>query len=255
MVSKEEFEKMPMGQALIDLGHEMKAKNMDPVDIYVVGGFAMMMHGTRSPDCMTDIDYVGSDLPDAFTRMSDRIGLKHNLGKNWINNELMLTNSSMDEFELSIGKLHFDQTYTVDDIHLHILNEEDLLRMKVIALDTTLSGVQSGEEFTRQRDFADITAMMEKQGKTCDDIASEFKDYIINPEIIPFLKEYQEDGLERVEKSLAQYQKKYMDTLWSTRQGDRKLGQSEYISNMLDGLFQKLSKKAGGSVEDEEEFK
>lgn len=176
----EKFKGTPMGKALTELAAELESRNMPPVELNVIGGFALMLRGIRDPDGITDIDYVGTDLSDGFEELADRIGLKHGMGKGWINNDGMLTGDSMEDFELSTGKLHFEHAFTVGPMKINVLDEKDLLRIKVIAVDTAMVELEIGGGFARTKDFRDIYALMLLQDiRTPKRIDEEFGDYLI----------------------------------------------------------------------------
>lgn len=176
----ETFEETPMGKALTELATELEKQNMPPVELNVIGGFALMLRGIRDPDGITDIDYVGTELSDGFDELADRIGLKYGMGKGWINNDGMLTGDSMEDFELSTGKLHFEHAFTVGPMKINVLDERDLLRMKVIALDTAMAELEASGSFARMKDLKDTYLLMQLQDvHTSEQIEAEFGEYLI----------------------------------------------------------------------------
>ena len=59
----EDLENIKMYQAVKELDRRLKEQNVKPFELDVVGGFAMLMNGTRTNrDSYTDIDYVGPEL-------------------------------------------------------------------------------------------------------------------------------------------------------------------------------------------------
>lgn len=179
MLNLDEFRNTPMCNALTDLANELQSRNLPPVELNVIGGFALMLRGVRNPSDITDIDYVGTDLYEKFNAISNQIGLKHGMEQGWINNDGMLTGDSMEDFELSTGKLHFDHAFTIGNISINVLTERDLLRMKLIAIDTAMTEMEATGEFARRKDFADIKALMELQNLTPEKVEEEFGEYIL----------------------------------------------------------------------------
>lgn len=179
MVNKTQLEGTPMYEALKDLAVKMNNKNMPPVELNVIGGFALMLHGVRPADGVTDIDYVGGDLSDGLNRIIEETGREHGMEPGWINKDGMSFGISMEDFELSTGELHFTHALSIGNITINILNEKDLLRLKVIAVDTAMTELEATGEFARVKDFHDIYLLMDKMGMTAEDAVREYADYMI----------------------------------------------------------------------------
>lgn len=179
MRTKEQMEGTPMYEALVDLAEKMNKENMPPVELNVIGGFALMLHGVRPADGVTDIDYVGTDLPEKLNRLIEETGRAHRMEPGWINKDGMSSGISMEDFELSTGELHFVPALTVGNISVNVLEEKDLLRLKVIAVDTAMTELEATGEFARVKDFHDIHALMEKLQMSPEDAIREYSDYMI----------------------------------------------------------------------------
>lgn len=173
MLNIEEFKNGSMYQALLELDETMASKNMPKCELNVVGGFALMTHKIRKETDVTDIDFVGTSLSPNMKALSDEIGIKYNFGKDWINNDLMLTGTSFEDFEFSTGKLHFIPAFDLQCITVNILDMKDLLRMKIISIDTSTTAVELGGDFSRMKDFPDIIDLMEKLELSYDDIETD----------------------------------------------------------------------------------
>lgn len=157
MVQIKEFGKTPMGLALKDLAGRLEAEHVSEVELNVIGGFALMLRGYREISDVTDIDYVGKDLPGLLDKLSREVGLRHKMEPGGINNEGMLTGDSMEDFELSTGKLHFEKAFSIGPVTINVLDEKDLLR----------------------KDFTDIKKLGDAIGLTGEQISEEFEDYIL----------------------------------------------------------------------------
>ena len=188
------YEKTEMYKALKEVNDQMVARDMDKITIQVVGGFAMIGEGLRDAE-NTDIDYIGNQLfSDNFRSVVDDIGIRHGLGRGWINNDVMLSGFSVDDFELSTGKLHFHPLFELEKIKVEILDAKDLLKMKLIAIDTSLTAVEAEGDFTRAKDLRDIAKLLERQGLTVKEAIKKHKEYIINGYTEPVLRAYIEGG-------------------------------------------------------------
>lgn len=192
----------PMMDALYELDREIGKRGLEDISLNVVGGFALMLHEYRSMDGMTDIDYIGSNLPSEIKAVSDQIGIQHHLGTGWINNDLMLTGTTPEELEFSTGKLHFSEAIHMEHIQINVLDQKDLLRMKVISIDTALSAVDNGGDFTRTKDLPDIIRLADGIGMSFADMEHDFSDYIINPKTIDLLRAFDEKGLDALKDFL-----------------------------------------------------
>ncbi len=179
MVEKSMLEGTPMYEALKDLAEQMDKRDMPPVELNVIGGFALMLHGVRPSDGVTDIDYVGTDLSENLNLLIEEIGRKHGMEPGWINKDGMATNMDMDDFEFSTGELHFVPAISVGGMNINVLEEKDLLRLKVIAVDTAMTELEATGEFVRIKDFHDIYNLMHKLEMAPEDVIREFDDYMI----------------------------------------------------------------------------
>lgn len=203
MLKHEQFEGTPMCDALTELAGKMRDRDMPPVELNVIGGFALMLRQVRPASGVTDIDYVGRDLPYDFNAIADEVGVKHGLGDGWINNTVMLSGAGMDDFTLSTGELHFDHAFDVGGIKINVLDEKDLLRMKIIALDTALMEIDATGDFARAKDLPDIKAMMDRQGLDMAGIDREFGQYILcRPDTLDVIRELHEKSPDKARQSI-----------------------------------------------------
>lgn len=179
MVEKHDLAGTPMYEALVDLADKMNKKHIPPVELNVIGGFALMLHGIRPPEGVTDIDYVGVDLSSELNSLIEDIGRKHKMEAGWINKDGMSSGISMDDFKLSTGELHFTPALTVGGIHINVLEEKDLLRLKIIAVDTAMTELEATGEFARIKDFHDIGSLIKRLNMTPEDVIRDYSDYMI----------------------------------------------------------------------------
>lgn len=179
MIDRSRLEGTPMYEALKDLAEKINKKNMPPVELNVIGGFALMLHGVRPADGVTDIDYVGKDLSIELNRLIEETGRTHDMEPGWINKDGMATGIGMEDFELSTGVLHFVPALTIGNITINVLEERDLLRLKIIAVDTAMTELEATGEFARVKDFHDIYELMNKMDMSPEEAIREYSDYMI----------------------------------------------------------------------------
>ncbi len=147
--------------ALKDLDALMVKNNIPPVNLKVIGGFALLCHNVRKDTVSyTDIDYIGPDMSKEIMDLAKEVGMRHHLGSHWINNDFLLTGSSLEDIEEFTGKLRFTDSYRLNRIHLDILSKTDLLKLKIIAIDTSLTTIASETSFSRAKDLNDIELLV-----------------------------------------------------------------------------------------------
>jgi len=147
-------------KALIALDN-LLPDNQRPIRLYVVGGYALQLNSVRTdPNAVTDVDYVGETFDIDVKRIIDRIGSEFGLGPGWLNNDLLLSGSTISELEQYTGPLSFVIRNLPGLKHITIYAADTLsvLRMKIIAIDTTLLNYLDNPTlgFTRLKDFNDI---------------------------------------------------------------------------------------------------
>ena len=179
--------------AVKELDRLLQEKETPPFDLKVVGGFALMLNDIRKDkNVYTDIDYIGSPFSKEIEDCIADIGKKYGFEEHWINNDVLLSGNSLEDMEFATGKLHF---HPVDDsglkvIRLSCLNTEDLLRMKVIAIDTAYMAVSLGGDFSRFKDFLDIEALMNAENLNMSKLIMQTSDYVVNNETYDLIAHY-----------------------------------------------------------------
>ena len=193
------IENTQMGKALVELNAEMEKMNMPHTSLDIVGGFALMARGIREDmTAITDVDYVGASFPKELTPVIEKIGDKYGLGHDWINNDLVMDGLSMDEFSYSTGDLHFDNATNLSSISINFLQEEDLLRLKILSLDTAMCAQELGGDFSRMKDFADVVALKERLGFSNELIEDMCEPFLLSMDVFDMIDAYEIGGEEAV---------------------------------------------------------
>lgn len=233
MVNKEQLQGTPMYEALVSLAEKMNRKGTPPVELNVIGGFALMLHGVRPMDGVTDIDFVGTDLSKDLGDLIEETGREHGMEPGWINKDGMAFGIAMDDFELSTGELHFSHAIDIGNISINILDEKDLLRLKVIAVDTAMTELEATGEFARIKDFHDIHDLMEKLGMTPEDAIREYSDYMIcYPDTGDLIHAIANDGPDGGLKVIEDKKKEFEEFA----NGESPFSEDDSLSSMLDRL-------------------
>lgn len=242
LLNIEDYKDAPMFAALKELNAEMIKHDIPPVNLKVIGGFAMMVNDDRSKEGVTDIDYIGNPLPKDLCEISDMIGMKYNLGHSWINSDVLLSGTTLEDMEFSTGKLHFYPAFDLEKIKIDVLDRYDLLRMKVIAIDTQLSGMDFGSDFTRQKDFADILKLKETLNLSEEEFVGLTKDYVFDTQTYRLIKYYEDGGLEKVNSSIreikAERMKKYLENINNPQ---RTYSESPLLADMINKAYAKIN--------------
>lgn len=145
-------------RALIELDRRIPPQPQK-LELYVVGGFALQIWGVRrDADEATDIDYIGKAVTD-FRGIINSIGFKYGLGNGWLNNDILApTEDALEMLEASTGRLEFVAvSSSLLNFDLFVATLETLLRLKLIAIDTTLI---VGDVGNRGKDLQDAVGLV-----------------------------------------------------------------------------------------------
>ena len=190
-------------KALTELDERLYSQyhnEIQPLNLNVIGGFALLLHNVRKdPNEFTDIDFVGRELDPRIKTIADEIGLKYNLGRGWLNNDVALFDDSMDIIENMVGKIHFEPVeLNLKMINVNAARPQDILRMKVVAVDTWIIGMPKNEPYARARDFKDIKLLMDDIDVDMNTLIFETEEYVLEPETYSLIKEYTQTGYNRL---------------------------------------------------------
>ena len=183
-----ELEKTLIGKALIELDEQLKNSIEGKIELLVIGGFALVIHGIREDlNEYTDIDYIGEEITnDRFTIIKNKIGLKYGLGFNWFNNTVVLPGNTLEDIELLTGKLNFDKLYDLNVFSIYVLRPIDLLRLKVIAIDTMIMAYEK----PRDKDLPDIKRLLNYLKIDFKKLKQLSQDYVLCKETFEIIEDY-----------------------------------------------------------------
>lgn len=190
MIDFEQHKNDPIFHALIELDKALIENDMPPITLNVVGGFALMLHEDRNPSEYTDIDFVGCQLSNDVKKIADVIGQQTGMVKGWLNNDLMLSGTTLEDLEFTTGPLHFESAYQMNKIQINVLDENDLLRLKLIAIDTAMVELENHTDFTRAKDLKDIQVLLDKLKLTPEQAIDQNMDYLINENTEPLIQAF-----------------------------------------------------------------
>jgi len=175
------------------------------ITLNVIGGFALLLNNVRKNMTeYTDIDYIGDELPEKLEKIIRSVGIKHGLDVNWINNDSLLEGSSLEDLEITTGKLNFLPKVELTCFEVHSLCNEDLLRLKMMSIDTTYMVLETGENFTRKKDFSDVKLLMEELSIDVPALKTMTSDYVLEPAVYDIVEAFTKIGeaaIENITKS------------------------------------------------------
>jgi len=148
-------------QALTELDRKLPT-TFPVITLNVLGGFALQIHKIRTDHAQaTDIDYLGDSLPASVRELVNAIGKKYQLEPGWLNNDLMLTGITIEDFMSITGELHFLPIQTnLRHFRVNVASVDSLLNMKLQSIDTNLMA-ETIEN--RPQDFTDIEKICHQQ--------------------------------------------------------------------------------------------
>lgn len=187
----------PLLDAIKDLDRELGKHGVEPFELRVVGDFALLLNDIRKgKNAYTGIEFVGDDLKGLTKDIVKEVGLKHHFGSGWINNDFLLAGSNLEDLEFSVGKLHFHNALSLPNIKIKSLDMMDLLRMKAILIDTEVSALDYGGDFTRVTDLNDMVLLAKNQDVDLTEYLSELEDqgYIIDDKTSALILDYEKTG-------------------------------------------------------------
>ena len=226
MIDIEKHRNDPIFHALEVLNQEMVKNDYPPIELNVVGGFALMLYGHRNPSEYTDIDFVGVKLTKELKSLSEDVGKQTGMVK---------------DLECSTGPLHFEPAYSMEKIAINIIDERDLLKLKLIAIDTALVEIENNVDFTRGKDLKDIGILLKSLGMTVNQAINENRDYIIDDNTGMVVQTFIDNNYD-MKKSLEQIQEKlqyneYLMLKDKFESPGKSLLDDRGVSGMLDDLF------------------
>lgn len=200
MLDINEYKDAPLFAGIIELNERLQEKHITGIELNVIGGFAMMVHGYRDAyDGATDIDYVGPEIAKKISDIAEDIGEKLGLLPRWINNDNFMTGLTLEDYEFATGKLHFQEAFDLENIKVNILESRDLLKLKVIALDNCISCVEESDKTFRYKDFDDIVALKKALNVTNIDIKEMMGDLLVNARTIKAIKAFEMGDINKVD--------------------------------------------------------
>lgn len=111
---------------------------------------------------------------------------------------MVLSGYSLEDFSLSTGALHFDPMFDMSKIRVNVLEPRDLLKLKMISIDTSMTAIEYGGDFTRMKDFKDVEILLKHEHLTIDEACRKYRNNLISDTTQKILHAYEEGGEDQV---------------------------------------------------------
>jgi len=123
-------------QALKTLDDKLAASGYDPIEIRIVGGFALILHGVRETGFTQDIDSMTRDFAPQVKQLIAQTGKELGLKLGWLNADMVLDDPEI--IEMIIGETNFDDYGNYQVLDVRVADLTTLLKLKIVAAGDTL---------------------------------------------------------------------------------------------------------------------
>ncbi|MDR0514794.1 MAG: hypothetical protein LBG81_06510 [Coriobacteriaceae bacterium] len=143
-------------RALEMLDEKLYEQKADPLDIRIVGGFALIMQGIRESGFTQDIDSMTRGFSAETTRTIAQIGKELEIKLGWLNADMVLDDPEI--IEDVVGEVKFEPYGKYRVLRVSLADLPTLLRLKIVAAGDNLE--ITGDRIEFERHFADVKALM-----------------------------------------------------------------------------------------------
>ena len=212
-MKKYRFLETKAGRAILDLDKEIAEKGLDPIKLNVIGQRILILDGycENHQNNTADIEYQIDKYYDEYLDIVIGIGKKHDLGKDWFIDNVLVSYCTLQNFKSAIGELHFTKELKLDNITLEFIDPEDILKLKLIAVDTDMLMVinipfdrTGGKEIKRKvlhRDLNELRKILEQANRPYTELLNQYDDLILHPETKNVITRYFDIVAERKKRS------------------------------------------------------
>lgn len=149
------------------------------------------------------------DVPSEVVDFMREVGEQFDMPKNWINIDYCMPHNSVENFEKTVGKLHFEKN--PDDqigiFNLNFLEDRDLLRVKLMVVETEYAAVEYGGQFDRFSDIRDILDLKSKLDLDYIGMEKLANGYLMGDEVFDVISAYEFEEEAGVNKLIAEMQR------------------------------------------------
>lgn len=142
--------------ALDKLDAVLSERKSEPLELKIVGGFALIMRDVRKNGFTQDIDSMTVRFSVDTAEVIAEIGKDLDLKLGWLNADMVLDDPKI--VEGIVGEVNFEPYGEYKVLKVGIADLPTLLRLKIIAAGDNLEVVEDMIEF--ERHFADLEALV-----------------------------------------------------------------------------------------------
>ncbi|MDR2587679.1 MAG: hypothetical protein LBC23_05420 [Coriobacteriales bacterium] len=179
----EQESKQLLLNALSVLDNKLVLAKCEPIEIRIVGGFALILHGIRETGFTQDIDSMTRDFEPQVKQMIAETGRELNLKLGWLNADMVLDDPEI--ITMIIGETNFEDYGDYQALDVKVADMTTLLKLKIVAAGDTLL---VHDDIEHERHARDLSALLKAldidSAEKLLDIATMAKDY---PELLRIL--------------------------------------------------------------------
>ena len=151
----EQSSKQLLLKALETLDSRLASAGSDPVEIRIVGGFALILHDIRETGFTEDIDSMTRDFEPHVKQMIAQIGKDMGLKLGWLNADMVLDDPEI--ISMIIGETNFDDYGEYQVLNVKVADLTTLLKLKIVAAGDT---ILIHDEIEHERHARDLIALL-----------------------------------------------------------------------------------------------
>ncbi|MDR1358783.1 MAG: hypothetical protein LBJ48_05465 [Coriobacteriales bacterium] len=144
--------------ALSSLDNKLAKAGSDPVEIRIVGGFALILRGVRETGFTQDIDSMTRDFDPQVKQLIAQTGRELGLKLGWLNADMVLDDPEV--ISMIVGEMNFENFESFDDyrvLHVSVADLPTLLKLKIVAAGDTLL---VRDDIEHERHARDLVALL-----------------------------------------------------------------------------------------------
>ena len=128
--------------ALMDLDEKFYKLNIVPFEVKIIDDFVLI----DEPIVSINDRKKNISSSDEIKGIIKEVGDLYQLNNNWFSDDMTLANKSLKDLEWITGKLTFHEKMNMAIITVNVLDFIDILRMKIITLDSIISNSEDINE-------------------------------------------------------------------------------------------------------------
>lgn len=142
-------------RALNTLDQKLLALGSDPIELRIVGGFALILHDLRETGFTQDIDSMTRDFEPNVKKLIAETGKELGLKLGWLNADMVLDDPEI--VSAIIGETNFEDYGNYQVLRVKVADLPTLLKLKIVAAGDTLL---IEDDIEHERHARDLVALL-----------------------------------------------------------------------------------------------